>query len=236
MSLPVVPLHKDVHGALKLNASRNLNEFATQHMFPVSVHEFVRAGAEFPVVFVKDAATGQFRSVILTGLMPNENIYAVANVLPTYLPLAVQNYPMVLIAEAQVENQFAIGINTNSPLVQTETGAALFTETGEETEYLVQRKQLLIRSYEQLQITDAFIQLLQQLDLLLAQSFTIEVNGEVANLNGIYIINEQKLNELSTEQFEDLRRRGFLPSIYSQLTSLHQLSRLASLKANLRQA
>ncbi|MDZ7903062.1 MAG: SapC family protein [Rheinheimera sp.] len=112
MSLPVVPLHKDVHGALKLNASRNLNEFASQHMFPVSVHEFVRAGAEFPVVFVKDAASGQFRSVALAGLMPNENIYAVANVLPTYLPLAVQNYPMVLIAEANVENQFAIGINT----------------------------------------------------------------------------------------------------------------------------
>ena len=97
-----------------------------------------------------------------------------------------------------------------------------------------QRKQQLINSYDQLKITVAFIELLQQLDLLLEQSFTIEVNGETAHLNGLFIINEAKLNALPVEQFEDLRRRGFLPAIYSQLTSLHQLSRLAMLKANLR--
>lgn len=233
MSLSVVPLQKETHATLKLTRSRNLDEFTQQHMFPIAVHEFVRAGAEFPVVFVKDQATEEFRSVVLTGLVPGENVYVAAKALPIYLPQAVQNYPLALIVDPQVANQFAIGIKVDSPLVQTESGDALFTETGEETEYLTMRKQQLIQSYDQLKITAAFIELLQSLDLFLAQSFTIEVNGEVANLNGLYIIDEAKLNALPSEQFEDLRRRGFLPAIYSQLTSLHQLSRLASLKAHM---
>lgn len=234
MSLSVVPLQNELHRTVKLTASTSLMEFQNQHMFPISVHEFVRAGCEFPVVFVKDSASNGLRSVALTGLMPGENIYVAARALPTYLPQVVLNYPLVLIEDPQVENQFAIGINPESQLVSNEQGEALFTETGEETAYLQQRKQQLINSYDQLKITVAFIELLQQLDLLLEQSFTIEVNGEAAHLNGFFIINEAKLNALPTEQFEDLRRRGFLPSIYSQLTSLHQLSRLAMLKANLR--
>lgn len=233
MSLPIVPLQNELHKTLKLTTSTTLAEFANQHMFPISVHEFVAAGAEFPVVFVKDASSEGLRSVVLTGLVPGENIYSAFNALPTYLPQIVLNYPLVLIEDPQVENQFAIGINTSSPLVQTEQGELLFTAEGEETAYLQQRKQQLIKSYDQLKITAAFIELLQQLDLLLPQSFTIEVNGEVANLNGLFIINEQQLNALPVEQFEDLRRRGFLPAIYSQLTSLHQLGRLAMLKANL---
>ncbi len=234
MSLSVVPLQNELHRTVKLTASTSLVEFQNQHMFPISVHEFVRAGCEFPVVFVKDSASSGLRSVALTGLMPGENIYVAARALPTYLPQVVLNYPLVLIEDPQVENQFAIGINPESQLVSNEQGEALFTETGEETAYLQQRKQQLINSYDQLKITVAFIELLQQLDLLLEQSFTIEVNGEAAHLNGFFIINEAKLNALPAEQFEDLRRRGFLPSIYSQLTSLHQLSRLAMLKANLR--
>ncbi len=233
MSLSVVPLQKELHGNLKLTASRTFAEFANQHMFPISVHEFVRAGTEFPVVFVKDASDG-FRSVILTGLLPGENIYVAAKALPTYLPQIVLNYPLVLIEDPQVANQFAVGINTESALVDPEHGELLFAENGDESAYLQQRKQQLINSYDQLKITAAFIELLQQLNLLLPQSFTIEVNGEESNLNGLFIINEQQLNALTTEQFEDLRRRGFLPAIYSQLTSLHQLSRLAMLKANLR--
>jgi hypothetical protein len=229
MSQPVVALHPDVHRHVRLTESRSFAPFAKQHLFPVSVHEFVRASSEFPLVFVKDSESGQFRAVALTGLVPGENLYGSAAVSPNYLPQAVLNYPLVLLANPQQPDQFSIGLNTAASQVQVTDGEALFSE-GQETPYLTKRKQQLLQSFEQLQVTAAFIELLQQHELLQPQGFQFDLKGQQHQLNGIYIISEAKLNQLSAEVFADLRQRGFLPAIYAQLTSLHQLNRLAALK------
>ncbi len=47
MSQPVVALHPDVHRQVRLTESRSLAPFAKQHLFPVSVHEFVCIQPEF---------------------------------------------------------------------------------------------------------------------------------------------------------------------------------------------
>lgn len=229
MSQPVVALHPDIHRQVRLTETRSFAAFAHQHLFPVSVHEFVRASSEFPLVFVKDSESGQFRAVALTGLVPGENLYATAGVSANYLPQAVLNYPLVLLANPQQPDQFSIGLNTAAAQVQMHEGEALFSE-GQETPYLTKRKQQLLQSFEQLQITAAFIELLQQHDLLQPQGFQFDLKGQQHQLNGIYIISEARLNQLSAEVFADLRQRGFLPAIYAQLTSLHQLNRLAALK------
>lgn len=229
MSQPVVALHPDVHSQVRLTESRSFQPFAKQHLFPVSVHEFVRASSEFPLVFVKDSETGQFRAVLLTGLVPGENLYANAQVSANYLPQAVQNYPLLLVADPAQPDQFSIGLNTAAANVQLTEGEALF-DAGQETPYLTRRKQQLLQSFEQLQVTAGFIDLLQQHDLLQAQGFQFDLKGQQHQLNGIYIINEARLNQLPAEVFADLRQRGFLPAIYAQLTSLHQLNRLAMLK------
>lgn len=229
MSQPVVALHPDVHRNVRLTESRSFAPFARQHLFPVSVHEFVRASTEYPLVFVKDSESGQFRAVALTGLVPGENLYAAAAVVPNYLPQAIQNYPLVLMADPTQPDQFSIGLNTAATQVQLTDGEALFSG-GAETPYLSRRKQQLLQSYEQLQVSAAFITLLQQHDLLQAQGFQFDLKGQQHQLNGIYIISEAKLNQLAADVFADLRQRGFLPAIYAQLTSLHQLNRLATLK------
>ena len=67
--------------------------------------------------------------------------------------------------------------------------------------------------------------------MLSAQTLTIEIDGEKRDINGIYLVDEKKLNELSDEDFLDLRKRGFLGPIFSSLTSMHQVNRLARVKA-----
>ena len=55
-------------------------------------------------------------------------------------------------------------------------------------------------------------------------------DGSGHDLNGIYVINEQKLNELNDEVYLEIRKRGYMAPIYSQLSSMNQLQNLGQLK------
>lgn len=234
MTLQVVPLHQDIHRDIRLSTELSFTEFADRHLFPIAVHEFSRASSEYPVVFVKDSETGQFKAVILLGLVPGENLYATQPASPpNYYPQALRNYPLVLIADPQQPDQFQVGLQTASALVNDQKGEVLFDDQGQETAFLAKRKQGLVQTFEQQQVTDAFAALLAGLNLLQAQSFSVDIQGKTLQLNGIYIINEQALQQLSSPQFDDLRQRGFLPSIYAQLNSLHQFNRLAARKVQI---
>jgi len=53
---------------------------------------------------------------------------------------------------------------------------------------------------------------------------------QVRNIAGCYVVNEERLRNLSGERFLELRERGYLPPIYAHLCSLSQLERLMKLK------
>lgn len=229
MAQHVVPLHQDIHRQLKLTTKPSYHEFADRHLLPLSVHEFCRASAEYPIVFVKDSESGQFKAVVLLSLKPGINLYAVDQAsAPVYWPQALCNYPLVLIADPKLNDQYHVGIHTTSSQLNEQSGEALFTVSGEETPFLQHRKQALIQSFEQQQVTDAVIQLLLKLQLLQPYRFSIELQGESLQLDGIYSVSEQQLQQLSSVQFDELRQRGLLAAVYAQINSLHQFHRLAA--------
>jgi len=93
------------------------------------------------------------------------------------------------------------------------------------------RLEALVSFIEFSQVTEAFTKYLADKELLVAQTLTVEIKGEKKDINGIYLVDEKKLNSLGDEEFLDLRKRGYLAPIYSFLTSTHQVARLARLKA-----
>ena len=94
------------------------------------------------------------------------------------------------------------------------------------TAYHQARRHAIVEFNEFSQVTIGFTQLLVQLDLLIEQPLTVEVKGEKINLQGLSFVDEEKLNNLPEETFLDLRKRGFLPVIYAQMTSMKNLYRL----------
>ena len=48
-------------------------------------------------------------------------------------------------------------------------------------------------------------------------------------IGGLYRIDEKRLNELPAEEFEEIRKAGALPLIYSQLLSMQHLPILGKL-------
>ncbi|WP_394172505.1 SapC family protein [Thalassotalea litorea] len=228
----VQPLNKNVHGNTKIKAQKNFKQVESQHLVPLVVHEFSRASAEFPVVFVKNSENGTFQPVALFGLKPGENLYTASESWGgTYVPACITHFPMALVPESKDSDNYMVIIATDNDVVNEEEGQSLFEENGDETEYLAKRKEAMASYLEHAHITRMFTKELADKDLLVQQNLEIDLNGEKIAINGLYLVNEKKLNELSDEEYLELRKRGFMSPIFAHLNSMHQVHRLVQKKA-----
>ncbi|CCQ12368.1 Peptide transport system permease protein SapC [Pseudoalteromonas luteoviolacea B = ATCC 29581] len=226
----VQPLQAQKHANTKIKNGVNIDFLKSQHIIPVVAHEFARAAIEFPLAFVKNNETGTYQAVAMFGLEPGENLFVENDAWTAgYLPMAMTRYPLGLVKHPE-EDQFGVVIDESSHLVNEQEGNALF-ENGKETEYLTRRKEGLVSYVEFGRVTEAFTAYLAEKGLLSQQTLTVEIKGEKRDINGIYLIDERKVAELSDADFLELRKRGYLAPIYAFLTSTHQVARLARLKA-----
>ena len=232
MSTKASLLNYEDHGHLKVKETRTFEHVKNQQVLPLLVHEFSIAGAEMPVVFVKNSETGEFQPVAIMGFKTDENVfYDQHHWRGSYVPAYATHHPFALAPSEQDPNQLQVAITESSTLVNETDGQALFDEQGNETEYMQKRKQTLGNYYENMRVTQAFAKLLRDCGLLQEKTLTVDLNGEKITLNGLYLVDEKVLNELADEQYLDLRKKGFLPSIYAHIGSLHQLKQLAKLKS-----
>ena len=223
----VVGLHKEKHAKTKISSVRPFSHIAQEHMLPVVVHEFVVAGAEFPVVFVKDQQTERFQPVVLLGLASQQNLMLVDDKWQAmYVPRVVRNYPLVLVQEAPESDRLMVAIDEASERVNEAKGFPLFNDDGSESEFLTVRKQQMGEYVDYAQMTQVFMEKLKSLGLLKEQVLTVTINEEKRNINGIHMVDDQKLNELSDETFLELRKLGYLTAIYAHLMSLQHTQKL----------
>lgn len=223
----VVGLHKEKHAKTKISSVRPFSHIAQEHMLPVVVHEFVVAGAEFPVVFVKDQQTERFQPVVLLGLASQQNLMLVDDKWQAmYVPRVVRNYPLVLVQEAPESDRLMVAIDEASERVNEAEGFPLFNDDGSESEFLTVRKQQMGEYVDYAQMTQVFMEKLKSLGLLKEQVLTVTINEEKRNINGIHMVDDQKLNELSDEAFLELRKLGYLTAIYAHLMSLQHTQQL----------
>lgn len=223
----IVGLSKETHAKTKINNVRPFSHIAKEHMLPVVVHEFVIAGAEFPIVFVKDPAGDRFQPVVLLGLASQQNLMIKEDKWDAlYIPRVVRNYPLVLVQDAPGSDRLLVAIDESSERLNETDGFALFNDDGSESEFLATRKQQMAEYVDLSQITHNFTEKLKSLGLIKEQTLTLTINDEKRNVNGIHMVDDQKLNELSDEVFLDLRKQGYLTAIYAHLMSLQHTHRL----------
>lgn len=223
----IVPLNKEQHAATKITNTNAFNHIRDEHMLPVAVHEFVVAGAEFPIVFVKNSDKDTYQPVIMLGLSAKQNLFVTEKGWEAlYVPRAIRNYPLVLVQDKPDGDRLLVALDEGSERVTKQEGTALFNEDGSETEFLTNRKKQMVEFMEMSQITRGFVEKLQSLELIKEQVLTLNVKGEERRINGIHLIDEQKLNSLSNEVFLELRKSGYLTAIYAHLMSLQHTQKL----------
>lgn len=226
----LVALNSKRHAALRVRPQAGFEFAKGVHMSALMQAEMVRAAALYPIVFVEDPAIDGFRPMALLGLREGENVYVDTDGswLASYVPAVIRAYPFAL-ARARGEGEserFAVCIDAASDLVSLTEGARLFDSQGAPTEALEQARQWLQQIREMQLRTDVFCRALAARNLFTPFAVRARRGDETLEVNGCYVINEERLDGLPDAKLSELRSAGWLSSIYAHLVSLQQFERL----------
>lgn len=224
-------LNQNEHQTLKIQSDHSFSHSASSHVAPLTVFELSQAQADYPIVFIKDAQTGNFHLVALLGLKPNENLFTHPDGWRAeYVPLQLRSYPLMLTQSPNQQEQIFVAVDIESSRVSTDKGNALFEHDGTQTKFLKNIAALMSQVNAQLPATQDFIRQLVDNDLLSAQSVTVKnKKNEEINLTGLYVVDETKFNDLSMQAFVNLKEQQLIAPIYACLFSLQRISRLIAL-------
>lgn len=226
----LVPVSKDRHANTKVKRIDSFAFAARFQLASIMAHEFARAAAIYPIVFVEDKAKEGYMPVVLMGLQEAENLYvdAAGRWHASYIPAVIRRYPFALAATGKAD-QFTVCIDEGSPLVTEADGNALFDEKGEPSEVIGNVKQYLSELQQMDSLTREFCRFIKEHDLLVPLKMQVRQGSSVRTLAGSVVINEERLAKVSDEVLLEMRRRGYLPAVYAHLVSLGQIERLLML-------
>ena len=236
MSNPVI-LNNNTHRNLRVNISRGAEFGEKIHIVPVIGDELSKLALDFPVYIMKNQDSGNYSLNALMGLEPDENLYLQGDRwAASYLPLHMRRKPFLLASSDQENqttdgNEAKIAIDMDSKRVSESEGQALFNVTGSKTPYLENIIEVLSLLAMGLEPTAAFISVLVEHDLIEATQLDITfANGEKKSLQGLHIINADKLDKLKGEVLEELHSRGFLQACYMMVASMGQVTKMVNMK------
>lgn len=228
----LVALHNHLHQSIRINTQVVEAQGGQLQMVPVVLSEFLKLAVQFPIAFTKNKDTGQFVCVAMFGFNPNENLFIKNGEWDSlYIPLQIKRQPFFLGNSEQDQNEFVICIDSKNKSIQSDIGEAVFDEQGKETPYTENIKAILAELVNGEAETQTFINRLSDLKLL--QSMHLEItfgNGESTRVEGMYTINEERLNRLNQDEIFGLHQQGLLSSIYTMIASLGHIYGLVDRK------
>lgn len=224
----LVELSKDAHANLKVAKDSALKIAEKQHIVNLRVVEVVKAVSSFPIFFNHMEKTGDWVLSAITSLEIDNSLFIKDGQWDAiYMPAIMQVYPFFLMQKPEEVKRFAICIDEDNAAFSNEIGESLFDDEGKASIFLSRIQTLLDEDLKNNIHTYHFSKNLVELGLLKAMDIQVHyVDGKVNTLKGLQTINEEKLQSLSTEEFEGLRTKGYLAPIYAILFSIFQLNTL----------
>ncbi len=233
----VVPVNKDLHSQKKVKEITSFAFAAKFHVAYVTLQEFTRAAPIFPIVFLEDKPKDEFRPVVLLGLKPGVNSFVDANGkwMASYIPAVIRRYPFTL-APAGKAGEYVVCIDEESSLVSDGEGAALFDASGAPTQVIENVKRYLTELQQMEVSTNEFCAFLAKHNMFTPLNLRVRENSGFKDIAGCYVINEERLNNLSDDLFLDIKNKRYLPAMYAHMISLAQTERLVKLQEGVSEA
>jgi hypothetical protein len=224
-----VALNRERHQNLKIQLKPDHFSFATNtNSVLLAGSEFVEAARDYPIVFVGKEG-GPFTLAALVGLGDKENLM-VSNAgnweTSTYIPAFIRRYPFVLAGTDDAES-LTVCVDEAYSGLNDEEGQALFAAEGSQTDYLTNVIEFLRLFHSEMKRTSLFAARLAELGVLSSKVITIERDGKKQTLEGLWVVDEAKLNALDDASTLELVRCGYMGWIYAHLLSLSNVARLA---------
>lgn len=226
-----VPLNRTAHKDLRLKGLPSVKFAANAHSVPLTGVEFPAVARDLPILFagtsVEDAGP-----MALLGLRQNENLLVDANGQwepNTYVPAFVRRYPFVLAEkpEGAEGDDFTVFLDEAYEGFGDTEGERLFLEDGSDSEMLTKAVGFLGEFQQHIARTRWFMEQLRKHDLLEPRNIRLEKDGNAINLNGLFVVNEEKLRQLDEKTAYEFAKEGVFGWIYAHLLSLPNIDRLA---------
>jgi len=231
-----VPLNRNDHKDLRLKPIPNMKFALSAHSVPLTGVEFGLAARDLPIVFAGNDLSDA-GPVGLLGLRQNENLFVDAEgqwAPNVYIPAFVRRYPFVLAEKpaGQEGDDFAVFLDEGYEGFGTAEGDRLFNEDGSDTELLSRAVGFLGEFQQHVARTRWFMDQLRKHDLLESRNISLRkgppdsADGHVINLNGLFVVNEEKLRQLDEKTAQEFLREGVAGWIYAHLMSMNNFDRL----------
>ncbi len=195
---------------------------------PTTAAEFFEACKNYPIFFAKDKDNNWFASVIL-GYKENNNLFVDEKgnwEKSHYIPAFVRKYPFVFIKEKNKDNLFLaldkdyLGDEKNNEVRK------LFNDKGENTNILNNVLTFLNQFHVDSVATKEFVKQLDEWEILEEKTVIINDKKEQFNISGLYVVNEEKLKNLSKKKKNDINDKNAMPLITAHLISLSNIQKL----------
>ncbi|MBP9929189.1 MAG: SapC family protein, partial [Rhodoferax sp.] len=227
----LVAVNKDTHAQKRVKEITSFDFASKFHIAYITLQEFTRAASIYPIVFLEDKAKDEFRPVVMLGLTPGVNVFVDAGGRwqASYIPAVIRRYPFTL-APGGTDDQFIVCIDEASSLVSETEGSALFDIAGTPTQVIDNVKRYLSELQQMEVSTHAFCAFLAKHNMFTPLNMRVRESAGVKDIAGCYVLNEERLNNLSDELFLEIRAKRYLPAVYAHLMSLAQTERLVKLR------
>lgn len=225
----MVPISAENHGDVWIQATGRYDVAARLNAIPLLGPEFIEAGLDHPVVFLRDG--GGLFPVALMGLRPdrNEHVADDGRWDDSYLPAFLRRYPFALakgtspqpdVLTLCLDESYA-GVN------RAGRGDRLFDSEGNQTAFLRRAIDLAAEFHSQHHRTAAFCQRLDALGLFdPAEAEFTYWSGRAGSLGGFSVINRGRLRALPEAEAMQLFAAGGLEMVHAHLASLHRIDKL----------
>jgi hypothetical protein len=226
----IQPLSSDAHRTWAVAVENYL--FASKLVsVPLVSSEILIATHEFPVVF-SALSEGVYVPIAIMGLREGENLLMdeQGRMTTRYVPGFIRRYPFIIGTESGDNMLMGIDIESSTISQDGSKGNRLFTDNGEQTDYLKKVIEFVSDYQHRSDVVKVFCQRLHELNLLEPMQANVTVgSGESAptlNLRGFYVVSREKLKALSDEQLLDLFKKEGLELIFAHLFSLANINTL----------
>lgn len=193
---------------------------------PITVAEFYEVCKNYSIFFGKDADNKWFASAIL-GFKEKQNNFVDEKgnwEKKHYIPAFIRRYPFILIEQ---DEQLLLSIEKEFLSENKDNNAKKIFDGEKNSEFLDDVLNFLNQFFNEAKLTTIFIEELYKWGLLEEKVATIvTANNEQYNINGLYIVNEEKLKHLSKKRKEEIYNKDMMPLIIAHLISLSNINKL----------
>lgn len=216
------------HRALRLAPDQPYHFAAGLMVCPIMAGEVAQVARDYPIVFSRSA---NGLPMALLGVRQDMNAYVTPDGVwnARYIPVHVRRYPFMLSDSATPggeggERAFTVMFDSAAPHLAGLAGAPLFNPAGEPTELLQGVQKLLMTLQRDTVATEKLVQQIDAAGLLVERSLKGQPkNGKPFALEGLRMVDTQKLAECAPETLQELVKSGAMRLVYAHLLSMVNL-------------